>query len=76
MPEPIRLDTLGKMADHGYEFGVQCEDCRHWVKISCEEVAERLGRDHTSYVRDKFRCSECGSRDISVHIYPPTKPKG
>lgn len=74
MPETIRLDTVGKLADHGYEFGVQCDDCRHWVRISCKSVADRLGRDHDFRVADKFQCSKCGSKKITVHIYPPVDP--
>lgn len=71
----IVLDTLGKLADGGYQFSLYCMDCRHSDMVTCESVAQRLGRDHSFYVVGKFRCSKCNGKNIEVRHMPLTAPQ-
>lgn len=45
------------------------EKCRRNMPVDLEKLIERLGPDHSAY-RDhlvpKFRCSQCGSKNITL----------
>jgi hypothetical protein len=70
----IVMDTLGKLADRGYQFNLWCCTCRSGRLVSCESMRQRLGSDHSHYVVGKFRCKDCNGKDIEVRVSPPTDP--
>lgn len=71
----VVYDTVGKLADDGYRLSCFCVGCRHSGFVSYKDLATRLGRDHTFFVKDKLRCSKCGGRDLEARYHPPTAPR-
>lgn len=76
-----RIDTIGALIDGGYQLRVYCERggfdgrCNHSSVIDLEKAAAKLGREHRSMhedLKDKFKCSSCGSRLVSFKLHPPT----
>lgn len=75
-------DTFGALIDGGYELRVYCEQtgldgrqCTHSGIVDLEAAAARLGREHRSMhedLKDKFRCTACGSKLVSFRLHPPT----
>lgn len=67
----ISLITIGALIDNRHILRAYCNNpkCRHCVKLDLEALADRLSRDHGSLHDQqvpKLKCSECGSRNISL----------
>ena len=64
-------DTIGHCIDNGYSIYVCCDavSCSNTKLLDLDKLAAKLGRDHGALRADLiglgFRCSKCGSRDIS-----------
>ena len=73
------LSTIGDMIEEGYEISAHCggTGCHHWSRLDLTVLAKRLGRDHSARAEaltPYFRCSKCGSKDVSYTLSPPVTP--
>ena len=74
---PLRIDTLGKVIEHRYRLTAYCnnQECRHRADLPLDQLARRLGPDHSSLAGDLvpiLRCSRCEGKNLSLTLAPPT----
>lgn len=51
--------------------------CHHGAELDLAKLAERLGREHSVLAKDLkpyFRCSQCGSKEVSFSIVHNGRP--
>lgn len=73
MARPSSILTLGDMIDANYWLAVHCgrntPPCYHHAEVDVMWLAGRVGRaypcDHWSLLRIGWRCTACGSREVS-----------
>jgi hypothetical protein len=79
MPSPLAdlvvLDTLGKLAGHGYGVGGYCLDCVGCSPSLAVLMLER-GRDCSPIRMAPLRCPGCGERSTQYSIIAPSKGGG
>jgi hypothetical protein len=72
MPSPLAdlivLDTLGKLADHGY-----CLACRRLFGVSLTVLILERGRDCSPIRMSPLRCRGCSDRRTQYSIIAPSK---
>lgn len=65
-----RLDDLGYFLRHGYRLRVDCRACKRVAILSPLPLLELCSRRSWSRqigdVERRFKCSECGSRDVRL----------
>lgn len=70
--------TLRELKDKEYRVTIYCAAtlCYNSKELDLDKAAERLGWDHSGMNSDllpKFRCSVCGSKQLTMTISPPTR---
>ncbi len=73
MREQIVIDTLQKLKDDGKTLSIYCDKygCHNNKQLDLDWMIGRFGPDHSCMAKDVtpyFRCSKCGSDDLSVRI--------
>lgn len=63
--------TIGAMLDAGVALFATChrEGCRHSAPLDLNQLAAKLGREHSTLRRDlcpHLVCSACGGKDVGV----------
>ena len=80
MPSPLAdlivLDTLGKLADHGYGIGGYCLPCRRLFNVSLTVLMLERGRKYSPIRMAPLRCPGCGERHTQYSIIAPSKSGG
>ncbi len=69
---PIRLDTLGALADYGYSLIAHCRGCGRHADLDVAALVERVGPQFPYTARRlPIACSACGGRDVGVLVAAP-----
>jgi hypothetical protein len=79
-PVQVQIDTsengtIGALIDNGYTLWAYCHrrGCNHSSHIDLQELAQKLGRIHSTMHKDlapKLKCSACGSKQIGLSSTP------
>lgn len=59
--QPVRL---GWLVERRLNLWVWCEKCSHNKTVAVAPLHEKYGDASLSEVKHKFRCAQCGSRDV------------
>lgn len=79
MDRSIRIDTLQKLRDGGYELSAHCtidHTCHHCATLDLDVLIARFGPDF-DFVdrRDELdaalRCGKCGRKGVGIRLSPP-----
>lgn len=73
------IDTIGALIDGGYRLTIHChnQQCRHYVELDLEALAERLGRAFVTVGKPnplaaRMVCSQCSGKDLGLILIPTT----
>jgi hypothetical protein len=72
MQQPIRIETLGDLAAHGYGLNAMCERCRHRADLDMRALIGKLGVGFRYVGHDLDRrlcCGRCGEKAVSVQVH-------
>lgn len=79
----FEYSTIGDYLDEpDFTHSVYCEGGGGWhngADIDIEKLVERLGRDHpcsAMALKPYFRCSRCGSKEVSFRLRHNGRPRG
>jgi len=74
MPSPVRIRTLGDLANAGHWLTICCDrqmpPCRHSARVDVMWLVQRVGRnypcDAQSIQKIGWQCTECGCCRVTV----------
>lgn len=64
-----RQATVGAAAEHGSYWRIWCEDCRHALVISADDLIELHGvppEESFWHLAQRLTCSACGSVKVGI----------
>ncbi|MBP0438402.1 hypothetical protein [Tianweitania sediminis] len=72
----LKIDTLGRLKEHGYRIGISCGPCNRFKVADMDALIARKGEDfeanHWS-ITPLFRCERCGDGGrIAMQLMAPT----
>ena len=68
---PITIRTISDLAESGMALGLYCLECDRWGEIIPQEWLD-AGKPDVNYVKQKFKCGECGGKADKQLRPPPT----
>lgn len=71
----LKIDTLGRMREHGYRIGISCGACNRFKIADMDALIAKKGEDfianHDS-ITPLFRCERCGKGGrIAMQLMAP-----
>lgn len=74
----MSYSTIQQCIDNHYALRVVCEgrNCTNDQSVDLLKLRDRLGPDHSTLhydLADKFKCSRCGSRKVTLRFAPDHK---
>jgi hypothetical protein len=77
MPSPaaelIVLDTIGKLAGHGYGLSGYCRPCRRFFLVPMPVLIAARGADSPVVGMRPLRCAACLGRETEIRVTAPSK---
>ena len=76
--EPAKFSTA-KLADvdERYYYAVSCQSCLRSARLSLPRLRGLLGDDYpVANIRDRLKCSTCGSKEITSTFLGPHQAVG
>ena len=72
MSTGISINTISDMGDNGMSLGLYCSSCQRWEEIiPADWLGE--GKPDVDYVKQRFKCEECGKAPDKQARWKPIK---
>jgi hypothetical protein len=77
MDYPGLGEALLGQVDDSFYYAASRTSCKHHARLSLVRLRQKLGGDYRlADVRQRLRCRQCGSRDMTLGYFTPAQRVG